>query len=132
MAGITLIELLVVVAIIGILAAIAYPSYQRYVARTHRDAALACLSQEAQFMERFYTSKLTYKLDNPDDVRQPCEGENNLARRYQFSLVAGSLTASTYKLQAVPTQLQAANDTCGTLSLDQAGTRKPDDPQCYR
>ncbi|HWK49253.1 MAG TPA: type IV pilin protein, partial [Steroidobacter sp.] len=73
--GITLIELMVVMVIIGILTAIAYPSYQRHVARTHRNAAAACLSQIAQAMERRYTTNLSYV---GADINPGCETESDL------------------------------------------------------
>jgi type IV pilus assembly protein PilE len=136
MAGMTLIELIVVVAIVGILTAIAYPSYQRYVARTHRDAALACLAQEAHFMERFYTTNLTYETATEALVNHPCETENELNLRYTITLLddADDPSATTYTLRAAPTALQRNNDQCGTLTLDQAGrrTRSGAGDQCFR
>lgn len=125
-AGITLVELLVAVGIVAILAAIAYPSYQRHVARTHRNAASACLSQYAQFMERYYTSNLRY-VDEDGDAPAPdlpCSRENNMEQRYAIALAAGSVTERAYTLEAVPTDMQAAADLqCGTLSVDQTGAR---------
>ena len=59
-AGMSLIELLTVVSIVAILAAIAIPSYTTYVTKTNRAAARACMSEAAQYMERFYTTKMTY------------------------------------------------------------------------
>ena len=50
----------ITVTIVAILAAIAYPSYQSHVTSTHRSAAKACLSEYAQFMERYYTTNFTY------------------------------------------------------------------------
>lgn len=140
MAGVTLVELMVAVAIVGILAAIAYPSYQRYVARTHRDSAAACLSQYAQFMERFYTTNLSY-LDpvsgNPPTPDLACSRENNLDQRYTFGLRAGSVSERAYIVDATPTDTQTNLDlACGTLSLDQTGARSisgtASAEQCFR
>lgn len=120
--GITLVELMVVMVIIGILTAIAYPSYQRYVARTHRNAAAACLSQIAQAMERRYTTNLSYA---GADINPGCETENDLNRFYAISFVADSVTQSTYTVQAEPTpaQSKAESRQCGRLTLDNTGTR---------
>ncbi len=125
--GVTLVELLIAVAIVGILAAIAYPSYQRYVARTHRNAAQACLSQYAQFMERYYTTRLTYVGAVPS---AGCRLESNMNRHYQFALADAQ--ARTFRVTATPQGAQATLDAqCGVLSLDQAGTRLPTTAGCW-
>lgn len=125
--GVTLIELLVAMAIVAILAAIAYPSYQRYVARTHRNAAQACLSQYAQFMERYYTTTLTYVGAVPS---ASCRLEGNMDRRYRFDLADAQ--ARSFRITATPIGAQATLDVqCGTLSLDQAGTRGPTTAGCW-
>lgn len=53
--GFTLIELLIAVTIVGILAAIAYPSYQNYMKQTRRSDAQIALTQAANQQERFFT-----------------------------------------------------------------------------
>ena len=58
--GFTLIELMVVVAIVAILATIAVASYEYAVTKSRRSAAANCLQERAQFMERYYTTNLTY------------------------------------------------------------------------
>lgn len=121
MAGVTLIELLVVMMVVVILGAIAVPSYQSYVMRSNRAAARACLSEVAQFMERYYTTNLTYVDADPEDMG--CMTEGNLDRRYTFDLNP-SATQRTFRVRAVPIDAQAERDTqCGTLTLNQAGLR---------
>src|SRR5256885_9595200 len=60
--GFTLIELMIVVAVVGILGAIAIPSYSEYIRRGHRAEARAGLLQAAQWLERASTATGTYPL----------------------------------------------------------------------
>jgi type IV pilus assembly protein PilE len=125
-AGVTLIELLVVVAIVAILAGIAYPSYQKSVAKTRRKAAEACLSSYAGFMERYYTSNLSYVDSGGNAPTLPtldCATSSNTGDHYTYSF-SGAVTAAAYRLRAVPKTRQSASDSqCGTLTLDQTGAR---------
>lgn len=122
--GFTLIELMVTVAIVGILAAIALPSYQRYVTDSRRRAAGACLLEGAQFMERFYTTNLRYDQDTAGNAvalpNTTCR--NDLAAFYTFSI--GAVAQRTYTLTATAQGAQASHDTkCGNLGVNQAGVK---------
>lgn len=118
--GFTLIELVVVVAIVAILATIAVASYEYAVTKSRRSAAANCLQERAQFMERYYTTNLTYVgAPNPP---QACDG-NISPQHYVVSFTAAP-AANAYTLLATPQAGQAANDTlCGVLSLTAQGVR---------
>lgn len=116
--GFSLIELMVTMGIVAILVAIAYPSYQNHVMRTQRSAAKACLSEHAQFMERYYTSNLTYVGAAP---ALGCTNESQLNTRYTFAVA--NLARNTYTVSATPIGVQTRDGQCGTLTITQAGVR---------
>ena len=126
-AGFTLIELMIVVAIVGILAAVAYPSYQDYVRRAARADAQADLLELAQLMERQFTLNNSYAAFALPFNQSPRNG----APRYNLTLL--NLTQTTYTLQATPAGAQIG-DVCGAMSVNQLGatTPNPDPNNCWR
>lgn len=134
-AGFTMIELMIVVAIIAILAAIAVPAYSNYVVKAHRVAAEGCLSEYANYMERYYTTNLRYDQDTstpPVANTLPaldCASAQRTGANYSYS---PTLDVSSYTVTATPINGQLTRDTkCGVLSLNQAGARSPTVEGCW-
>ena len=113
--GFTLIELMVTVAIVGILAAIAYPSYRNYVIRGQVVNATDALSAVAANMERYFQDNRTYLSAN--GFTPPCQ---TAATYGTFAVSCPTvLTATQYQLQAV-----GSGSTAGmTYFIDQAGNQ---------
>ncbi len=124
--GFTLIELMIAVAVVGILAAIAYPSYQESIRKSRRADAKAVLLQAAQWMERFYTENNRYNQDRAGTAvglptglsRAPIEGAN------VYYIITLTATANAFTLQAAPTSTgNQSADQCKTLTLTNTGVR---------
>ena len=116
--GFTLIELMIVVAIVGVLAAIAYPSYQEYIARARRADAKTVLLENAQFLERFYTQNGSYLTATLPITEAPKDGGTKF---YDISFVAAQ-TATAFQIQAAPKNAQSG-DKCGTLIVNHSNQK---------
>jgi type IV pilus assembly protein PilE len=121
---------MMVVAIVGILAAIAYPSYRDQVTRTRRTDAQAVLLQAAQFMERIYTE---YGCYNPTDAGDCAADADDFALPYTKSPIDGTLawydigladlTNDNFRLRATPRGPEAD---AGIMEIDEIGQRGRD------
>jgi len=118
--GFTLIELMVVVAIVGILSAIAYPSFTEYVRKGNRTDARATLLQIAQTLERCYTQFSAYNNANCPILH---EASINSAEGLYTVGVVSSSTAYTLTALPVAGRAQAADLKCATLTLTHTGAR---------
>ena len=128
--GFTLIELMITVAIVGILAAIAYPSYAEYVARGNRSQVTADLMAAHQWMERFYTENYRYDRNAANTVNTTgatglvaqtfVQTPSSGSARYNVRLDAAD--ANSYTLRANRTG-SMASDKCGDFTINHLGTR---------
>lgn len=124
--GFTLVELMIVVALIGILAAIVYPSYQNYVRETHRTNAQAALTEASAVIERYFSDNNTYvgfsigaDPGGADDFPNWAPIDEKPANaRYALAFTAGEPTATTWEIRATPVGGQVGD---GILELDSTG-----------
>lgn len=116
--GFSLIELLVALAIAGILASVALPTYGAYVARVRRVAARVALTQAAHWLERAATASGRYPKQNavPQGLLKVEGGHYRLA-------VTIDSEGTKFSLEATPQGVQT-NDRCGTLVLSHTGQRE--------
>lgn len=129
--GFTLIELMITIAVVGILMTIAVTSYDFAVVKARRGAAQGCLTETAQYMERFYTTRLSYvdAAGNPPAL-PGCSSD--VVGHYDVDFT-GAPTASTFVLNATPQGAQAAAEKkCGTMTINQAGARTGATDDCWQ
>lgn len=116
--GFTLIELMIVVAVVGILSAIAYPSYTEYIRRGHRADARAGLLQAQQWLERAATATGAYPTTLPATLTWAADPQ----KRYTIGFAAGNSNAS-FTLVATRKAGPQATDRCGDFTLTNTGVR---------
>lgn len=121
MRGVTLMELMIVVVIVGILTAVAYPSYRQYVEKAKRNEAKAALLQIATMQERFYLQNNTYTGDMTN-LGFAAAG-NVPSDSGAYIIDVGPADANTFTATATYQDGGAEAGKCFTFTIDGTGTK---------
>jgi type IV pilus assembly protein PilE len=121
--GFTLVELLIAVAVIGILASIAYPAYTQHVIKGNRAAAQAYLLNLAQAETEYFMDARAYATTTSALNMDP---PANVAAKYSIRIDVTAGPPATYTLTATPiTGTSQGSDV--TLTIDNSGAKTPSD-----
>lgn len=124
--GFTLVEMMIVVAIIGILAAIAYPAYTKQVVRSKRSDAQTALLEAAQAMQRLYVAKNSFDTSTNANSLLKTAGLDRAPKGAGDGDMTYSITVEvtnnsrTFELTAEP---ERDDEDCGSLTLDNRGAK---------
>lgn len=120
--GFTLIELLITVAIIGILAGVAYPAYTDFITRSNRSEGQRELMRYANIQEQAFVDSRSYAIDmkglggSTAKIYTP-------SKNYRIMVSAQSTT--TFTLKAVAKNNQVNDTGCVNLTINELGVKKP-------
>jgi len=121
--GFTLIELLITVAIIGILASVAYPAYTDFILRANRSEGQRELMRLANLQEQVFVDTRSY-ASNMKGLGMSTDEYTTESGNYLISVASGATTTS-FTLQAVAKKSQVNDTGCTTLKIDYLGAKTP-------
>ena len=129
MRGVTLMELMIVVVIIGILAAIAYPNYREFVARSKRTEARAALLKIATNQERHYLQNNTFTSDLTD-LGFGTDPYTTDSGTYSVRVTAADANNFTAEADYIPSDGEESK--CNLFTIDGRGQKTSDpDTNCW-
>lgn len=126
--GFTLVELMITIAIVGILAAVAYPSYTDYVLRSNRSEAQRELLRIANLQEQLFVDSRAYT----DDMTELGMTKNPFITESKLYSITAVVNGNTYTLTATALGTQASNDAdCLNFTVTDLGVKDATSANCW-
>jgi type IV pilus assembly protein PilE len=144
--GFTLIELMITVAIVAILAGIAYPSYRDQVRRSNRAEGRSALLQVQVAQEKFFLQNNRYagaataagsvtELNNAPTIASPGVpglGIPSVTPRGHYTITLVRPNNTEYEARATATGSQQSDTACAVLTINHRGVRTPSTDNCWK